>query len=261
MIFIAFLLVGVIAGTISGLLGLGGGVIIVPLLKWIYTYLGFPSIYVMHMATGTALASMIFTSIASYLSHAKRGSSVLPILKRYAPGAAVGTVAGAIVADFLHSQILSVIFGILLLLIAIRIFFFRLRKSRGHLPKPLVGNSVFGAIGVISGLTGLGAGSLSIPFLNYCSVNMRRAVTVATALSILVGLVGAVSFMITGANEPGLPKYSVGYLYLPALLGIVLVSPIFARIGAAISHKLPVTILRMIFAVLLLVIGISMLFA
>lgn len=257
--FFTFILIGIFTGTLSGLLGVGGGIVVVPALVFTFAALDFPMSILMHLAAGTSLAVMIFTSIASLHSHIKHGVTIYPIFKKLIIGIIVGVISGAIVADFLHSGILRIIFAIFIILIALRILSGAEPKPHRQLPGKLLTNAVSFVIGFKSGLLGAGGGVLSMPFLTACNVNIRDAVGVSAACSLLISLVGTISLMITGLHEPNLPAHSIGFIYLPAFIGIGIMSPIFARIGAYYSYKIPAKKLKMIFAVFILVVGIKLL--
>jgi len=257
-LFILYLIIGAFAGTLSGLFGIGGGVVVVPLLASIYEKIGFPHDMIMHFASGTSLAVMIITTSASLRAHAKVGNQIWPIFKLILPGLAVGVVAGAIIADVLHSHILRLLFGSLLLIVAMRAFFAREVEAAERLPaRWIITLSSFG-MGTISGMLGVGGGTVLVPFLMYCNVSIRVAVAISTAAGVLIALVGSVAYMITGANEIHVLHWTTGFIYWPAFFGIALVSPIFATIGASWSNRLPVDMLRKLFAFFILLAAIKL---
>jgi len=257
--FFLYMLTGAFAGLLSGLLGIGGGIIVVPSLVWIYEAQGMPYPVLMHFAAGTSLASMVVTTTVSFLAHRKRGVDVWPIFHRMIIFVAMGVVVGAMFANLIHSHILTVVFGILILVIALRTLFVHEVPEHHALPGPVGMGSISFIIGGKSGLLGIGGGVLTIPFLRYCNVPLRQAVGVSTLCSLTIAMVGTLSLMITGQGEPGAPQWTTGYVYWPAVLGIILLSPLFAPIGVALSHRLPVKVLQRIFAVFLLFTGLRML--
>jgi uncharacterized protein len=257
---IAYIVTGIVAGSLSGLLGIGGGIIIVPALAWIFMHFGFPGGHVMHVALGTSLAIIIFSTASSLLGHLKHRVSFWDIYRQLLIGVIIGTIIGALVSKFLSSEVLTRVFGVFALLMSVKMFFNPDLSKEHHLPGR-VGMSIAGTvIGVISGLLGLGTGVSSVPFLTYCAVDMRRAVVVSAASGMTVAIVGTITYIITGWHVAHLPAWHVGYVYLPALLGVAVSSVVFARIGAYVSHKVSMKGLRIFFACLLLVIGVHMLF-
>lgn len=258
--FFLYFLTGAFAGTLSGLLGIGGGVIVVPALMLVFLHLGLSHAIVMHVAAGTSLAAMVVTTASSFFAHRGRGVEITPIFKRLFPAVLFGVVSGAILADFIHSHVLRIIFGVFVFFIGLRQIFLIEVPTHRKLPGSLGMNGMGLLIGVKSGLLGIGGGVITIPFLTYCNVPMRQAIGVATLISFTIAVTGTISLSITGMNETGLPPYSWGYIYWPAVLGIVCASPFFARFGAYLSHRVHVMKLKRVFGVLLLLTGLHMLY-
>ncbi|PHQ81503.1 MAG: hypothetical protein COB66_02050 [Coxiella sp. (in: Bacteria)] len=260
-LFIYFLLGG-ITGLCAGLLGIGGGIIVVPALAYIFHHDHMPAMYVMHLAVGTSLAIMVSTtlrSLKSHLAHQGRGE-FWGIAKLFMPTVIVGVVGGAFLADYLHSNVLRMIFGIALLLIAIRILFFsRPPKKTRVLPANIKMRSAGLIMGILSGLLGIGGGTTAVPYLLYYQVSMRTAVRVAIFVGLLVAIVGAIAYGIAGINEP-LPAHCWGYIYWPAWLGTSVGSVLFAPFGVRLSYFLPTDTLKRLFALLMVLISIHMLF-
>jgi len=260
MIFVGYLLVGVVAGLASGLVGIGGGSIVVPCLVFIFSYLSeLPANNVMHFAAGTSFAIMMVTISASLLSHARRGATIWPVYRRLAAGIVVGTICGALIASFLHSYVLRIIFGLVLLVLATRLIVAKETKPTRQLPRFWGSNAVAWLIGVKSGLLGVGGGMVSVPFLTYCNVPMRDAVGISAACGLTIAVVGAISVMFTGAHVVGAVPWGSGFIYWPAVLGVALTSPLFANVGARWSQRLPVPVLKRVLAVLMLLIALKML--
>lgn len=258
---IIYLVVGAFVGTLSGLIGIGGGVVIVPVLVWTFHHAGFNSSSVIHMAAGTSLAVMIVTMARALHLHSRYKVEYKSIFFKFIWGIAVGAIAGVVIAHFLHSVVLSDILGGVLVLVAIRMLIVRQVKTGNHnLPGRLASTFIAFFVGGLSGLLGIGGGSLMIPFLSYCGVEMRRVVIVSVAVGLTSGIVGAISALVTGLGAPGLPPYAIGYVYWPAWLGISVGGLIFVPLGTRLSHSAPVLVLKRIFAVLLLVVGLHMLF-
>lgn len=259
MILLAYLAVGVAAGLIAGMLGLGGGVVIVPALALVFPLLGLPSSVLMHLAIGTSLAVIVPTSISSTLAHYRRGAVDLPLLRLLLPGLVPGALLGGWLADKLPSALLARVFGVFVIGVALQIFFNATAPGR----RPLPGHAGLLATGIVIGtastLLGIGGGSLTVPFLNYCRVDMRRAVATSSACGLVLGVVGAATFLWAGRDHPGLPPGAIGYLYLPAFVGIAVASVLTAPYGARLAHSLPVPTLKRAFAVFLMLAGLRML--
>ncbi len=255
-----YLLLGTGAGILAGLLGVGGGVVIVPALVWVFSSNDFDPSLVMHLAVGTSLATIVITSVASIRAHQRHQAIRWPVVRRLAAGILLGAGFGALVADALSSFWLQRVFACFIILVGIRMasgagVSLKQRGLPGRLGMFLSGVP----IGLLSALVGIGGGSLTVPFLNWCGVDMRHAVATSAACGLPIALAGATGFVLVGWGDPGLPPGSTGFVYWPALLGIVATSFPFAPLGARLAHTLPVKTLKRAFAVLLLVLGVKML--
>lgn len=257
--FLGYILIGILAGTASGLLGIGGGVIIIPGLVWLFKAQGISYHLIMHMAAGTALASMILTASSSAYGHIKRGANVWPTYKRLAPGIIIGTIIGAIIGHFIPNRALEIIFGIFIIFFAVRMILNFQSKPSRKLPNNFFTFLIAFIIGAKSGILGIGGGAIIIPVLTYCNVKIRDTVAISATCSVTIAIIGAISFMLMGQYATHLPNLSIGYVYLPALLGIILVAPLCAQIGAYFSHRLPVDTLKRILGFVLLIIAVRML--
>lgn len=257
--FISYMLIGITAGMLSGMLGIGGGIIIVPLLVLIYHMQHIPPDLIMHMAAGTSLAVIVLNSASSLYRHSQYKIQIWPVYKKLAIGIIVGTITGAILSHLLHSDILEIIFGIFIFFVAIQMLRTHQPKSHRKLPGVIGTSSVAFVIGGKSGLLGIGGGAITIPFLHYCNVPIRNTIAISSACSLTIAIIGSISFMLTGTHTPNLPPWSTGYVYWPAFLGIGLTGPLCARIGASISHKLPQETLKKILGTVLLLAAIKML--
>lgn len=249
---------GVIAGLIAGLLGLGGGIVIVPVLIFAFQMLSFSDGVLTHMAVGTSLATIIVTSYGSVKQHHAKGAVRWDIFKYLSIGLIVGAFAGAEVADLLKGRVLQMLFGIFAVVIA-------LQMAAGLKPNPSreVPGSVGlaasgGVIGLASAIFGIGGGSLTVPFLTWCNVKMQHAVGTSSAGGMPIAIAGALGFVVAGWNAPNLPEYSIGYIYLPAFIGIGITSVIFSQVGAKFAHRLPADTLKKCFAVILVFVGIKL---
>ncbi len=251
---------GCSAGVLAGLLGVGGGIVVVPVL---YSLLGFLQIdesVRMHVAVGTSLASIVLTSIMSARAHHRRGAVDLGLLKRWAPWILAGSIAGTVVAGAVGGAALRGVFGVVALLVAGYMAFtqpgFRLREE---LPKGISGWSSAFSIAGLSAMMGIGGGTLCVPYFNAFGYPVHRAVGTAAAIGLIIALPAAVGFIITGWGLPALPELSVGHVNL---LGLVLIAPfasLTAPLGAKLAHRLSPRALKLAFAFFLLVTGLRML--
>jgi uncharacterized protein len=208
--FLLYILVGVIVGLLSGLFGFGGAVIIIPALVWIYASQGMNNNLIMHMAAGTSLAIMIFTTASSFLGHIKRGAQVLPIYRRLVFGIIIGTIIGSVAGHFIHSDILKILFGLFILFVSVRIIFTRepVITATEKLPKPITTFILSCIIGVKSGLLGIGCGSISAALLSCWNVPIRNIIAISAACSLTVAIVGSISYMLIGLSVHNLPAYT-----------------------------------------------------
>jgi uncharacterized membrane protein YfcA len=254
-----FAATGAAAGLLAGLFGVGGGLIMVPALALVLPWQGLGPDIVMQVSIGTSLAVISATSVSSMLAHHRRGGVLWPVFARFAPGLAAGAVAGAFVAHALPGLVLQRIVGTGALLVALQMTLDRQPAQRLGLPgtPALVGAG--GVIGLLSALIGIGGGSLTVPFLNWRGVDMRQAVGTSAACGVPIAWAGAAGFMLAGAGVAGRPEWSVGYVALPAFLGIALASVLAAPLGARLAHHWPPRVLKRAFAALLVVIGVSLL--
>lgn len=257
---VCYLGIGALAGGLSGLLGIGGGIIVVPLLAITLRIFNFPPSLIMHFAIASSLAAMVVTTSASTIAHARKGADIWPVYYRLAPGMIVGVIAGTMLTHLLPTHFLSLLFGVFVLLVAIYLYLGSPPNPSRHLPKPLGRFFISAFIGGNSGLLGVGGGIMALPFLLYCNVNIRNAVGISAACSVTIAIVGTISFLLLGApHSQSFPKFTSGYIYWPAVLCIVMMSPWFAWLGASLSRSCSVVLLRRIFALFLLITAIHML--
>lgn len=257
--FAIYPVLGAFVGIVAGLLGVGGGLIIVPVLAFIFQSKGFPPDFLMQMAIGTSLATIVFTSISSVRAHHLRGAVLWRIFAKLTPGIVVGAWFGAVIADFLPGDILRIVFGIFELLVAFQMTFAIRPNPHRQIPGVFGSSLAGGIIGTISAIVGIGGGSLTVPFLTWCNVPIHKSVATSAASGLPIAIAGSIGFMLTGWSAPHLPPYSIGYVYLPALTGIVLASVLFAPLGARLAHILPSSQLKRWFALFLFLLGIHML--
>ncbi len=257
--YLLYPLLGIFAGLSAGLLGVGGGIIVVPVLIYSFNTLGFSQDVLTHMAVGTSLATIIVTSTGSIYQHHRKGAVQWPVLAWFSVGLVAGALAGAHLAEVLRGRVLQVLFGAFALLIAWQMLMGFKPKATRNLPGP-TGLGLAGVlIGAVSAIFGIGGGSLSVPFFTWCNMKMQDAVGTSSAGGMPIAVAGALGFIWTGWHNPQLPDLSLGYVYLPAVLGIALTSVIFAQWGARLAHRLPAITLKKIFALLLMVVGAKLL--
>jgi uncharacterized membrane protein YfcA len=253
-----YFLIGTAAGILSGLVGIGGGVLIVPMLAMTFQKLNYNPAVIMHLAAGTSLSSMAITCARSLYAHMQRHVPFWDIYKKLAGGVIVGTIVGVFLAHFLHSQILGILFGIFLFLIAIKLLLERKPNPKHTLPKQWGMSTAGFAIGTQSGILGVSGGIFSIPFLMHCNVEMRAIILVSIAVSFTVAFVGSICVLISGSFATGLPPHTIGYVYYPAWFFVTLGSVLFSPLGVWLSYRLPAETLKKTFASLLLVLAIHM---
>jgi uncharacterized membrane protein YfcA len=255
---ITYLLMGLFVGFFAGLLGIGGGLILVTLMVYLFTLQGFPADRLLHLALGTSITSIVFTSISSVWAHHKRAVVRWDILRAAVPGLVVGTLLGAIVADQLKSKYLAIFFVVFVYYSAIRMFANLKPKPTRQLPGKTGMNVTSVIVGIISSLVGVGGGVMTIPLMTLCNVPMRQAIGTSAALGLPIALAGTVGYIITGLGKDHLPALSLGYVYLPALVGIVIGTFVTVPWGARMAHSMPVATLNRIFAVILFVLATRM---
>lgn len=256
--FALYLGAGAIAGLMAGLLGIGGGMVIVPMLTYTFIAHGIPHEYVLHMALGTSLASIIFTSLSSVRAHHQRGAVNWQAVTRITPGILVGTFVGAWIAAQLSTNFLKVFFACFLLYVATQMLVGLKPKSTRTLPGAAGMFGAGGTIGIFSSLVGIGGGTLSVPFLSWCNTEMRKAIATSSAIGFPIAIAGTAGYIVNGRGIDVASPH-LGYIHLTGLLGIVLASVCTAPFGARLTHTLPVDKLKKIFSILLYVVGTKML--
>lgn len=250
---------GALVGLMAGLLGIGGGLLVVPALAHLLPYAGISLDLCMLMALATSLATIIITSGSAALNHLKFGNVDMYVVKWLMPGVLIGGFMGSFVAEMLPSAWLPKLFGIIVLALAGQMLL-SIRSMHQHAMPGNVATFGFGTtIGVISSLAGIGGGSLTVPFLNRFGVEMRKAVGSSSVCGCVIAISGMAGFILHGYDAPNLPPYSLGYVYLPALGAIGIASLFTTRLGAKLASALPTHHLKKIFALFLMSVGVSML--
>ncbi|MBE0484171.1 MAG: sulfite exporter TauE/SafE family protein [Bacterioplanes sp.] len=258
--FLLYLVLGAAAGVLAGLFGVGGGIIIVPVLMFSFTAQGIDPLVLTHLAVGTSLATIVFTSINSVLEHHRKGAVLWPVFMWMTVGILAGAVLGSLTAASINGPMLQNIIGVFAIVIALQMGLDLKPKASRDVPSQWGLTAAGGVIGWASAIFGIGGGTLTVPFLTWRSVVMQKAVATSAACGLPIAAVSALSFMIIGWQQPGLPEWSVGFVYLPAMVGIAITSMMFARFGARLAHALPPRLLKRLFALLLLGVGLQFLF-
>jgi len=255
----AYLLLGAFVGFFAGLLGVGGGGIMVPVLTTMFAAQGFGHEHLVHLSLGTSMAAIVLTSISSLRAHHGHGAVRWDIVRGVAPGVLLGTFGGTFIAARVASAPLAIFFGCFMAYVAFQMVLNVKPKPSRELPGSAGLFGVGSGIGLVSALVAIGGGSLSVPFMTWCNVNMRNAIGTSAAIGLPIALAGAAGYLINGWNSSGLPDWSIGYVYLPALLMISAVSSFTAPLGARLAHRLPVPTLKKIFAAVLVLLSAKML--
>jgi uncharacterized membrane protein YfcA len=257
--FAAYVLLGAVIGFLAGLLGIGGGVSMVPILSFMFVAQGFSSAHIVHLAVGTGLSTVIFTSISSMRAHHQHGAVRWDIVKALTPGTVAGTLIGSFFAGAVSTRWLALFFGGFVYIAATQMLFNFKPKATRELPGR-AGMLAFGVgFGAISSLIAAGGAMMTIPFMAWCNVKLHDAIGTSSAIGLPIAIAGTAGYIATGWNQTALPPYSLGYIYLPAMFGVVIASIVTAPLGARAAHKTPVTLLRRLFAVLLYILATKML--
>lgn len=256
---IACLVVGAAAGVLAGLLGVGGGLIIVPALVVALGATQFPPEHLMHAAVSTSLATIIFTSLSSAAAHRRRGAILWREAAWMTPGIVAGAAAGAAAAAYLDTGTLRAVFGVFECLVAAQMLRAAEPQVQFAVPQPAALVAAGTVIGGLSTILGIGGGVLTVPFLNRVGADMRRAVATSSVCGVPIAIAGTTAMIVAGAGTPDLPAGATGFVYWPAALPIALTSVLLAPLGARLTHALPVVLLRRLFAGVLIVIGVRML--
>ena len=255
MTFLLYLVLGAFAGTLAGLFGIGGGLIIVPVLIYSFELQGLSTDILTHLAVGTSLATIMVTSISSVKTHHGKGGVQWSVFMVLTIGIMIGAWLGVLTAIQLSGPALQKFIGIFAVLVSIKMWFGFKVTERSQIPgKPLL--ILSGAfIGWVSSIFGIGGGTMTVPFLRRSNFNMVKAIGTSAACGLPIAMTGAVANMVMGQGNELLPTLSIGYVYWPAFLGIVLTSVLFARFGALMAHSLPAERLQKLFTILLMVVG------
>jgi uncharacterized membrane protein YfcA len=257
-IFIASLILGLLTGVLAGLFGIGGGLVIVPVLAFVFKDQGFPPDITLLMAVATSLASIMLTAISSVIAHHHLGAVIWPKVWRLVPMIMVGSAAGAVVAKQLPTDALRWVLVIFLIYVGVQMAL-DLKPKPGADKQPLWLDCVAATvIGLMSAIVGIGGGSLTVPYLVYGQLPIRNAVAISSACGLPIAIAGTASYALLGWNAPDLPTWSFGYVSLPALVGVGLTSILTAPLGAKLAHQLPAAQLKRYFSVLLWIMAVKL---
>jgi uncharacterized membrane protein YfcA len=250
-----FLALGAFIGFLAGLLGIGGGFTIVPVLIEIFSREGFASEHLVPMAIGTSAGTIVFTAFSSARAHHARGAVSWPIVWALAPGLVIGSLVGPQIASSLPPSLMAAIFGAFIWFGTYRTLRNKPPVAARQLPGRFGMYAIGALIGTAAGMVGIGGAFLSVPFMTRCNVKLHTAVATSAALGIPIAIAATIGFVIAGLRKSGLPPYSLGYVYLPALFAIVVTSTLLAPVGARVAHSWPVARLRYAFAAMLFCLG------
>lgn len=256
---LGYLGIGAFVGFFAGMLGIGGGAIMVPLLAILFERQGLPREHLLHLSVGTAMATILFTSMSSVRAHAARGALRWDIARAMVPGVLAGGLIGSGIAGAIPVKWFAALFSLVVYAASVNILIDRSPRASRELPGAA---GMFGAgftISAVSAFAAIGGAFMTIPFLLYCNVAVLQAIGTAAIVGFPIALAGSAGFVATGMGQQGLPAYSIGYVYLPALAGLVLAGVLTAPLGAAAAHRLPARWLRRIFALLMFALATRML--
>lgn len=258
---IVYMCVGTIAGLLAGLLGVGGGLVIVPMITYAMALQGITTPYSHHIALGTSLASIMFTSVSSFMAHHRNKAVQWHIVRQVTVGILVGTFVGSKAAALMPIVWLKGFFVIFLYYVATQMVL-NIKPNGSRTIPGIMGNSLAGSvIGFVSSLVGIGGGTLSVPYMTWCNVPMRNAIGTSAAIGFPIAIAGALGYVLNGFGKEALPAYTLGFIYLPALAGITVASVCTAPFGAKLAHTLPIPKLKRYFALLLYVVATQMLYS
>jgi uncharacterized membrane protein YfcA len=256
---LGYLAIGAGVGFLAGMLGIGGGALQIPLLVWLFEAQGLPRDHVVHLAVGTGMATIVFTSLSSARAHAARGAVRWDIVKSMTPGILVGGLVGSLIASSIPRFVFAVLFVVTVYAAGLNMLFERKPNPTRTLPGPA---GVFAAGATISGVSAfaaVGGAFMSVPFMMWCNVPMIHAIGTAAAIGFPIAVAGTIGYVAGGWGVVGLPPWSAGYVYGPALAGVTIASMAVAPLGVMVAHRTPTRVLRKVFAVLFFVLATRML--
>jgi uncharacterized membrane protein YfcA len=254
---LTLLVAGAAAGTAAGLLGIGGGVIIVPVLALVFSNEGVDPEILIKVAVGTSLATIVVTAVSSIWAHHRHGAVRWNLFRTMTPGVVAGSLIGAWLADLIPALWLTVAFIVFLMGVSLQMALGPPGSGR-DLPGPWALRGVSTMVGAVSALMGIGGGALHVPYLSWCGVPVKQAIATAASIGFPLAAASSIGFILTGLDETTLPPHSLGYINLPAFAGVVGASILFAPLGARMAHRLPDKLLKRTFALFLFFLALRM---
>ena len=255
----SYVLLGLFAGGLAGLLGVGGGLVIVPVLSLLFVWQGIDPASVMQLAIGTSLATIVFTSLSSVYAHQRRGAVDWSIMLQLTAGIVPGAWSGGALAAWLGGPLLAMLFGLFEIMVAVQMLLGRAPSAQRRFPGASRNVLAGLGIGTVSSVLGIGGGTLTVPWLVWHNVDVRRAVATSAACGLPIAVAGALGFLVAGLNQPGLPAGSTGYLYWPVVVAVTAASVLSAPLGARLAHRIERHRLKAVFGVFIGVLGFVML--
>lgn len=250
---------GIFGGTLAGLLGIGGGIVIVPALYFALSIMGYAGSMTMQVAVGTSLASIIFTSASSASGHWRRGSIDIALLKLWGPSILVGVLIGGVIGGLVSGKVLIGVFACVASLVSFDMIF---RKKKDGIEERSFSRPVWTILGILAGcisaMMGIGGGTVCVPLLNILGYDIRKAVGTSAAIGFIIGVPGAITYAMTGFDKTDLPPFSFGYVNLLAVILLIPLTMTFARVGVRIAHTIPQRTLRLLFGMFLAMTAIKM---
>lgn len=256
---VVYLGVGAVAGYLAGMFGIGGGIILMPVLLFVFDAQHFPANHTLHLALGTSMAAILFTSMSSMRKHHQHGAVNWRVVRHITPGILLGTAIGAVFATSISPHYLGIFFALFVYFVAGQILVDVRPQASRQLPGP-AGTTLTGVFtGWLSSMVSIGGGTVVVPFLVWCNVSLRHAIGTSAAIGFPVAVGGTIGYVVTGMRVHTLPALSLGFVYLPALLWVALGSVSTAPLGAKATHSMQIGTLRKLFAVLLIILASKML--
>ena len=250
------LLAGSLAGIMAGMLGIGGGMILVPLLVFVFDLMKVSEALIPHLAIGTSLTTIVVTSLSSAKAHLKRGSFDKELLKHSIMPTTLGAGFGGLLAGSISGMVLVVIFGFVAVVVSVRMMMpSKIHNENHQEPNRFLIGNLTGLTGMISAMVGIGGGAMNVPLLNMMGIKIHQAVGTSASIGFMIALPGAIGFIVSGWEKPNLPEFSFGFIHWLAALCICLMTAIFAPLGATISHKLNAKKLKQVFGIFLMVVA------
>ncbi len=257
---LAYITLGLFTGFFAGMLGIGGGLVMVPALTMMFAaQAAFPGSEILHLALGTSMATILFTALASLRAHHRHGAVLWRVVGQITPGILLGTLLGTLFASSVPARPLAIFFTAFVCLVAVQMILNLKPKPSRDLPGAAGVIAVGVGIGALSALVAIGGGSLTVPFLTWCNVRVQHAIGTSAAVGFPIAVGGSLGYIYNGWGHPGLPEWSLGYIYLPAFAWLVPSSMLIAPLGARLAHRLPVATLKRLFAVVLIALAAKML--